>query len=183
MTPPPLIVPDTMALIQLAAIRRLDLLPRMGQAVLVDMVEHEAIRRTDKPFAHDVAFWTNMRSMVGGDKEPVFADTLVHADYLAKQQLNPTYKMRGAGEAAIAEWVGANPAHGAQGIIIVSSDKNVPTRLRKAPTAAFVTVLPTEKFLDTAEQLGLISDADAAWKKIQQAGTNPPPRKQWGHTP
>lgn len=179
----PLIVPDTMALIQLASIRRLDLLPRMGQAVLVDMVEHEAMRRVDKPFAHDVAFWSNMQSMVGGDKEPLYADTLVYADYLAKKRLNPGYKVRGAGETAIAEWVGANPAHGAQGAIIVSSDKNVPARLRKTQTAALVTVLPTDKFLDVAEQLGLLSDAGAAWKRVQQAAANPPQRKLWGQTP
>lgn len=183
MTPPPLIVPDTMALIQLAAVRRLDLLPRAGQAVLVDMVEHEAMRRTDKPFAHDVAIWTNMRSMVGGDREPVFADTAVYLDYRQKRDLNPAYSVRGAGELAIAEWVGANASSGMQGVLIVSSDKKMPARLRQAAPNAPATILSTEKFLGLTEQLGLISDADATWRRLLQATANPPARKLLGQTP
>ena len=179
----PLIIPDTMALIHLASIRRLDLLPRMGQAVLVDMVEHEATHRTDKPFAHDLAFWTNMRSMVGGDREPVYADTAVYREYMKRKASDPSHKARDAGEVAIIEWANANASFSARGVIIVSNDKKMPTRLRKAQAAGLVTVLPADKFLDVAEQLGLLGDAGAAWRRVQQAAANPPPRKLWGQTP
>lgn len=167
----PLMIPDTMGLIQLAAGRRLDLVPQMGKLVLVDMIEHEAVRFFDKPFAPSIGFWSNGLDVAAPKGSVEFASTQHFRNFRVQESQNPNYKEGHVGENAIFEWA-KTQANAKTPLIIISNERKVARRAALDFPASQVQVLKVEELMELAAKQGLVGDAGKEMSAIALAVHN-----------
>ncbi len=164
MIQPPLIVPDTNAFIQLAERGLLPVLPKIGQMVIVDAVGMETIGLPQKDFAKDIAWWTSGRSVGMADANILYEKTAMGVFMARQTAIMPQYKMKGAGEMAIRDWLVAQQAHPSpKDIMIVTDDIKAQKMLTLHAQGQRATVLGAYDLLCYAEKSGHIKSASASW--------------------
>ncbi|MCE2965245.1 MAG: hypothetical protein LW855_05575 [Alphaproteobacteria bacterium] len=163
---PEIIIPDTSPLIHLAAAGMLNLLNQAGEVVLVDMVVLEATERLDKPYARDIADWIKECLKPGSNQPLRIVQTEIGELYAAKKLVDPVYKSRGAGEAAVLMWLSEEVEKTGREVMVVYENGKVPELIRRNALDIDIAVLTTRAFLRFAAEKGYIDDAEAVWRAI-----------------
>ncbi|MBL8711555.1 MAG: hypothetical protein JNM12_01555 [Alphaproteobacteria bacterium] len=161
-------VVDAGPLITLALAGALDVLTAASdhfQFKVLDIVKIEA-GRPDRPGGKEITDWID--SMKAAGKLDVI-DTDIGLVTMTERQTDPYYRIKNAGEHAIAEWIENGGLKDAHSTIVVYEDNDTRKLLERMTPDADVVAVSTRAFLTVGESLGFVSDAAATWDKIHEA--------------
>jgi hypothetical protein len=170
------VVPDVSPLIHLASAGQLDLLHAFGRVVVMDVVVHEATGDLAKPWAGDIAAWLAAGAGPGAAHPVQVATTEIGEACRLARQADPAFRLRGAGERAIRDWlVESLPGFGGSALVVYE-DRKVPALIRRERLDQVVIVATTRAVLEFAEQRGVIASAEAVWTDIMTGARSASPR-------
>lgn len=129
---------------------------------VLDVVAYEVGRR-DKPGGIEVSNWIEKMEREG---KLDIIHTEVGQTLLEGRKENPNFRLKGAGEQAIAEWLHNGGADSADNTIVIYEDNDTKKLLQSMDRDANIVGATTRAFLIAAEGRGIIDSADATWQKI-----------------
>lgn len=156
---------DAGPLITMALGGALDTLTAAGdyfQFKVLDIVALEAGRR-DRPGGSDISDW--IEKMKADGKLDVI-ETDIGLITKRERVENPFYRIKNAGEHAIAEWIENGGLNNANSALVVYEDKDTRKLLEHMQPDADVVAVSTRAFLIAGEGIGFVKDAAALWDKI-----------------
>lgn len=163
---------DAGPLITMALGGALDTLISAGdyfQFKVLDIVALEAGRR-DRPGGNEISDWID--KMKADGKLDVI-ETEIGLVTKTERIENPFYRLKNAGELAIAEWIENGGLKDANSTIVVYEDKDTRRLLQNMQPEADIDAVSTRAFLIAGQEMGFVKDAAALWDKIH---TNAPTR-------
>jgi hypothetical protein len=156
---------DAGPLITMALGGALDTLTAAGdyfQFKVLDIVALEAGRR-DRPGGSDISDW--IENMKADGKLDVI-ETDIGLITKTERVENPFYRIKNAGEHAIAEWIENGGLKDANSTLVVYEDKDTRKLLEHMEPDADVVAVSTRAFLIAGEGIGFVKDAATLWDKI-----------------
>lgn len=158
------ITADSGPLILLAAVGRLDLLRRVGNVQIPDLVVMEATF-PGAPGAETIRKWIRQG----------IADGLVSVPQTSTGELlrlaritKPDHQIKGAGERAIIDWLIDNIEQTNQAVMVVYENAKVRKAFRNYDSELHSAVFTTRAFLTFCEQKHYISCAASTWNELEQ---------------
>ncbi|HYD19742.1 MAG TPA: hypothetical protein VEF76_14820 [Patescibacteria group bacterium] len=132
------------------------------QFKVLDIVAIEAGRR-DRPGGGAIADW--LEKMQAEGKLDII-ETEVGRTTRENRKTDPTFRIKNAGEQAIADWIVGGGLDAANSAVVVYEDKDTRRLLEAMQPNADVVAVSTRAFLIAGEGIGFVSDATALWDKI-----------------
>ncbi len=163
---PVVVVPDASPLIHLAAAGHLTLLNALGRVVVMDVVGHEAASDRTRPWALDIAAWLDAGQAAGSIHPFEVAVREVGEAYRLARIADPRFRLRGAGERAIRDWLVDALPHLSGAALVIYEDEGVPKLIRRERFSQPVVMATTRAVLMFTEERGLIASAEESWNAI-----------------
>lgn len=132
------------------------------QFKVLDIVAIEAGRR-DRPGGNEIADW--IEKMQAAGKLDII-ETDIGRTTREERKTNPAFRIKNAGEHAIAEWIVNGGLADANSAIVVYEDKDTRKLLERMQPDADVVAVSTRAFLIAGEGIGFVQDAAQTWDKI-----------------
>ncbi len=158
-------VVDAGPLITLALGGALDVLTAASdhfQFKILDIVRIEAAR-PDRPGGKEISAWIDAMKAKG---RLDIIDTDIGLVTMTERQTDPYFRVKNAGEHAIAEWIENGGLKDANSAIVVYEDNDTRKLLERMQPDADVVAVSTRAFLIAGEGIGFVKDAEAVWDKI-----------------
>lgn len=134
------------------------------QFKILDVVAVEAGRR-GKPGGDEIADWIDKMQGIG--KLDVIETEVGKALREGRAQ-NPKFRIKNAGENAIAEWLTNGGADAANSAVVVFEDDDTRKLLKGMSQDANITAVTTRAFILDGEAAGYVKDPKATWGKIAE---------------
>lgn len=132
------------------------------QFKVLDIVAIEA-GRPDRPGGPEISKWL-MQMQEAGKLDIIETD--VGRITRESRLVDPSFRIKNAGEHAIAEWLVSGGLKDANSAVVVYEDKDTRKLLERMQPDADVVAVSTRAFLITGEGLGFVQDANKLWDKI-----------------
>ena len=155
---PVIIIPDTAPLIHLAAGGVLEVLTAFGHVVVPDMVQFEAVRLPEKPWAREICDWLKSAPVA-----VVETDIGALYRFAVERGMKPP---RNAGELSIIEWLRDELGAGTASRLVVYEDLRFARMMAQEDFGPETIAVTTRTFLEAAEDRHLIRSADDVWAII-----------------
>lgn len=132
------------------------------QFKVLDIVAIEA-GRLDRPGGPEISKWL-LQMQEAGKLDIIETD--VGRITRESRLVDPAFRIKNAGEYAIAEWLVNGGLKDANSAIVVYEDKDTRKLLERMQPDADVVAVSTRAFLVAGEGIGFVQDANKLWDKI-----------------